>query len=107
LQALSSQAFEAIDLVFDIGYEDDLEKAERVLNDIVDTHEAILENPEPTVRLNELGESSIKFIVRPWVKTDDYWETYWDLMKTVKLRFDEEGISIPYPQRSVHITEKG
>jgi small conductance mechanosensitive channel len=58
------------------------------------------------IHLHELGDSSVNFIVRPWVKTDDYWDTYWDITKAVKKRFDEEGISIPYPQRDIHIIEK-
>jgi small conductance mechanosensitive channel len=78
-----------------------------VLADIVSTHDKILEDPEPNIRLHTLGESSVNFVVRPWVKTDDYWDVYWDLMREVKLRFDREGISIPYPQRDVHlISEK-
>ena len=73
---------------------------------ILDDHESVLEDPEPIVRVLELGDSSVNFAVRPWVKTADYWETYWDLTKKVKLKFDEEGISIPYPQRDVHIKEQ-
>lgn len=85
--------------------EDDIEKAERVLQEIVEAHEAVLDDPEPVIRVHELGDSSVNFVVRPWVKTGDYWETYWDLTKAVKLRFDEEGISIPFPQRDVHVIE--
>ena len=55
------------------------------------------------VRLHELADSSVNFVVRPWVKTDDYWDVYWDVTREVKLRFDREGISIPFPQRDVHI----
>jgi small conductance mechanosensitive channel len=55
------------------------------------------------IKLHELGDSSVNFIVRPWVESDDYWDVYWDLMRTVKVRFDEEGISIPFPQRDVHL----
>jgi small conductance mechanosensitive channel len=55
------------------------------------------------IKLHELGDSSVNFIVRPWVESDDYWDVYWDLMRTVKGRFDEEGISIPFPQRDVHL----
>jgi small conductance mechanosensitive channel len=63
----------------------------------------ILDNPEAVVRLHTLGESSVDFVVRPWVKIDDYWDVYWDVTKTVKLRFDDKGISIPFPQRDVHV----
>ncbi len=66
----------------------------------------MLDDPEPIVKLFELGESSVNFNVRPWVKTADYWDALWDITKAVKLRFDEEGITIPYPQRDVHIKEK-
>ena len=62
----------------------------------------VLEDPEPVVRLHTLNESSVDFIVRPWVKTDDYWDVYWDVTRAVKMRFDEDGISIPFPQRDVH-----
>jgi len=103
---VTAQRTRRIDLIFGIAYEDDLEKAEKVLQSIIDAHEAVLDEPKPTVRVSELGESSVNFAVRPWVKTDDYWETYWDLTRTVKLRFDEEGISIPYPQRDVHVKEE-
>ncbi len=103
---VTAQRTRRIDLVFGISYEDDIEKAEKVLQDIIDHHESVLEEPEPIVRVLELGESSVNLGVRPWVKTADYWETYWDLTKKVKLRFDEVGISIPYPQRDVHIKEQ-
>ena len=102
---VTAQRTRRIDLMFGIGYGDDIEKAEKILQEIVDEHEAVLDNPVAKIRLHELGESSVNFIVRPWVKTDDYWATYWDITKAVKLRFDKEGISIPFPQRDVHIIE--
>ena len=102
---VTAQRTRRIDLMFGISYGDDIEKAERVLQEIVESHEAVLDDPEPVIRVHELGDSSVNFVVRPWVKTDVYWETYWDLMKAVKLRFDEEGISIPFPQRDVHVIE--
>lgn len=102
---LTAQRTRRVDLTVGISYQDDIEKAEAVLLDIISEHEAVLDNPEPTVRVHELGESSVNFIVRPWVKTSDYWDTYWDLTKAIKLRFDKEGISIPFPQRDVHVIE--
>lgn len=102
---VTAQTTRRIDMVFGISYQDDIEKAERILCEILEAHPDILADPEPRVRVHELGESSVNFIVRPWVKTGDYWETYWQLTKTVKLRFDEEGISIPFPQRDVHVIE--
>jgi len=103
---VTAQRTRRIDLMFGIAYGDDIEKAERVLQEIVTEHEAVLDNPEPKVKLHELGDSSVNFIVRPWVKTGDYWDTYWDITKAVKIRFDQEGISIPYPQRDVHVIER-
>jgi small conductance mechanosensitive channel len=102
----TSQQTRRVDLVFGISYDDDVEKAEKVLTEIVAAHENVLEDPPPSVKLHELAESSVNFIVRPWVETSDYWETYWDITKQVKIRFDEEGISIPFPQRDVHVVEQ-
>ncbi|EGU47279.1 small-conductance mechanosensitive channel [Vibrio tubiashii ATCC 19109] len=92
-----------VDMVFGIGYSDDLLKAESILTEIVTTHPAVLRTPEPNIRVHTLNTSSVDFIVRPWVKTDDYWDVYWDVTKEVKLRFDREGISIPFPQQDVHL----
>jgi len=92
-----------VDMTFGIGYSDDIEKAERVMNAILLEHPKVLKNPEPIVKLHTLGESSVDFVVRPWAKPEDYWEVYWDVTRTVKMRFDAENISIPFPQRDVHI----
>jgi small-conductance mechanosensitive channel len=92
-----------VDMTFGIGYSDDIPKAEKVLMEIVTGHEQILKDPEPVVRLHTLGDSSVNFIVRPWAKTPEYWDVYWYVTREVKRRFDEEGISIPFPQRDVHI----
>lgn len=92
-----------VDMVFGIGYSDSVEHAEQVLNDIVDAHPAILRSPEKTIKLQTLNTSSVDFIVRPWVKTEDYWDVYWDITREVKIRFDKEGLSIPFPQQDVHL----
>ena len=92
-----------VDLTIGIHYKDDVEKAEKVLNEIVSAHPLVLEEPEPLVKLTELGESSVDFGVRPWTKTSDRWSVLCDLKKTIKVRFDREGISLPYPQRDIHI----
>ncbi len=92
-----------IDMMFGIGYEDDIEKAQRTLEEIVASHDLILEHPEPKIRLHELADSSVNFICRPWVKPKDYWTVYWDITKMVKERFDQEKLTIPYPQRDVHL----
>jgi small conductance mechanosensitive channel len=103
IKNVTAQDIRRVDMVFGIAYSDDIPKAEAVLNDILASHEEILDDPEHMVRVHTLNESSVDFIVRPWVKVDDYWEVYWDVTKTVKMRFDEEGVSIPFPQRDVHI----
>ena len=97
-----------VDMTFGIGYGDNIEHAEQVLRGIVEEHPKVLKQPEPTVKLHLLGESSVDFVVRPWVKPEDYWDVYWDITRAVKMRFDQEKISIPFPQRDVHIyqTEK-
>jgi small conductance mechanosensitive channel len=100
---VTAQTMRRIDMVFGVSYSDDIPKTEKVLQEILDSHEKVLENPEPIVRLHELADSSVNFIVRPWVKKEDYWEVYWDVTRAVKMRFDEEGISIPFPQRDVHM----
>lgn len=102
---VTAQRKRRIDMQFGIAYSDDVEKAQRILQQILEEDETVLDDPEPMVRVHELGESSVNFIVRPWVRTNDYWETYWELNKKVKLRFDKEGISIPFPQRDVHLFE--
>lgn len=92
-----------VDLVFGIGYDDDLKNAKDLLKDIIDSDERILKDPEPVIAVSELADSSVNFVVRPWVKSADYWAVYFDLTENVKLRFDKEGISIPYPQQDVHM----
>ena len=101
---ISAENIRRVDFVFGIGYEDSIAQAEQVLQSIIDADERILKDPEPTIKVNALGESSVDFIVRPWVNSQDYWGVYWDITRIVKERFDEEGISIPYPQRDVHFT---
>jgi small conductance mechanosensitive channel len=103
IKNVTAQKERRVDLEFGIAYDDDIELAERVLKEIVFAHDKILEDPEPRIKLHTLGDSSVNFIVRPWTKTEDYWDVYWDLVREVKLRFDREGISIPFPQRDVHV----
>ena len=92
-----------VDMVFGIGYGDDMAQAERILREILDEHDKVLAEPAPNVSVHELGDSSVNFIVRPWVHTADYWNVYWDVTRRVKERFDAEGVSIPFPQRDVHV----
>jgi small conductance mechanosensitive channel len=103
IKNVTAQKERRVDLEFGIAYDDDIELAERILDEIVSAHEDILEYPESVIKLHTLGDSSVNFIVRPWTKTENYWSVYWDLTREVKLRFDREGISIPFPQRDVHV----
>ena len=92
-----------IDFVFGVSYHSDFEQVKRVLYDLVSSDPRVLAEPAPFVFVQELDESSVNFAVRPWVKPDDYWTLQWDLPERVKRRFDAEGISIPFPQRDVHL----
>lgn len=92
-----------IDMVFGIGYSDDIETASKVLHEVVAKHPLVLEDPEPMIRVHELADSSVNFICRPWTKTENYWAVYWDLTRQVKESFDSAGVSIPFPQRDVHL----
>ncbi|ELA6587804.1 TPA: mechanosensitive ion channel [Vibrio alginolyticus] len=103
IKNVTHERIRRVDMVFGIGYADDLLKAESVLSDIITSHPSVLRTPEPMIKVHTLNTSSVDFIVRPWVKTDDYWDVYWDVTKEVKLRFDREGISIPFPQQDVHL----
>jgi SHS2 domain-containing protein len=89
-------------MVFGISYSDDIPHAEKVLMEILVGHEKVLKEPQPMVKLHTLGDSSVDFIVRPWINTADYWDVYWDITREVKMRFDREGIAIPFPQRDEH-----
>jgi small conductance mechanosensitive channel len=92
-----------VDLVFGIGYGDSIERAQAVLEKVVTHHPLVLDDPAPMIRVSELADSSVNFIVRPWTKTADYWTVYWDLHRAVKEAFDANGISIPFPQTDMHI----
>ena len=102
---LTAQRTRRVDLTFGISYRDDIDKAKAILREVVDQHDAVLKTPEPNIRVGALGASSVDLICRPWVRTDDYWDTYWDLTEAVKKRFDEEGITIPFPQQDVYLHE--
>lgn len=92
-----------VDMVFGISYDDDIRKAKAVLQELLMHDDRILAEPEPVLALSELADSSVNFVVRPWVKSADYWALRWDFTEQVKLRFDEEGINFPYPQMDVHV----
>ena len=92
-----------VDLSVGVGYNDDLKKVRQVLDDLISKDGRILKDPAPMVAVAELADSSVNFVVRLWVNSADYWGVYFDMTEAVKLRFDEEGISIPYPQQDVHM----
>jgi small conductance mechanosensitive channel len=99
----STRATRRIDMIFGIGYEDDIKKAKEIMHEIIDNDVRILKEPEPLIAVAELADSSVNFNVRPWVKTADYWSVKFDLTEKIKIAFDENGISIPYPQMDLHI----
>lgn len=101
----SARETRRIDLVFGIGYDADIRKAKEVLQQILDEDSRVLKDPASTIALSELADSSVNFVVRPWVKTADYWNVRFDITEQVKLRFDEHGISIPFPQMDVHMAK--
>lgn len=94
-----------VDLRFGIAYTDDADKAQKILEEVVAAHPMVLPEPAPVIRMNELADSSVNFVCRPWTKAGNYWDVYWDLTREVKTRFDGGGISIPFPQRDVHVYE--
>ncbi|WP_018954055.1 mechanosensitive ion channel family protein [Thioalkalivibrio sulfidiphilus] len=100
---VSAKPTRRIDLVFGIGYGDDLKKAKQIIAEVIAADERILQDPAPSIALGELGDSSVDINVRPWVNTPDYWPVRADLLENVKLAFDANGISIPFPQRDVHL----
>jgi small conductance mechanosensitive channel len=91
-----------IDLVIGVGYDADLREAKAVLKSVLDKESRILKDPAYTVAVNELADSSVNFVVRPWVNSADYWPAYFDLMENIKIALDDANISIPFPQMDVH-----
>ena len=92
-----------VDLVVCIGYGDDIDNAKKVIAGLLAEDERILKEPPPTIGVVELADSSVNFVVRPWVKSADYWNVYFDITENIKKRFDAVGISIPFPQQDVHL----
>jgi small conductance mechanosensitive channel len=92
-----------IDLVIGVAYDDDIDKVRDTLSQLVDSEARILKDPACQIALSELGENSVNFVVRPWVKSSEYWAVRFDLTEAIKKRFDQEGISFPFPQRDVHL----
>ena len=94
-----------VDFVFGIGYGDDIDKARGIIKAIIDQDERVMKEPEPAIVVSELGDSSVNFTVRAWTAVGDYWSFYFDTIENVKKQFDAQGVSIPFPQRDVHIYE--
>ena len=92
-----------VDMVVGVSYDDDLDKVRATIQELIDAEERILEDPAPTIAVSALADSSVNFVVRPWVKTADYWGVMFDLTEAIKKRFDDEGISFPFPQQDVHL----
>lgn len=101
----SARPTRRMDLTVSIGYDDDIDKAKQILRDIAGADERVLSDPAPNIVVNAMGESSIDILFRPWFKTSDFWGGYWDMVETIKKRFDAEGITIPFPQRDLHIVQ--
>jgi len=101
----STKGTRRVDMVFGIGYGDDMDRAREIIQEIIASDERILKDPAPVVAVSELADSSVNLVARPWVKSGDYFAVLWELTEKVKKRFDEAGISIPFPQRDVHIYE--
>ncbi|MBB3143476.1 mechanosensitive ion channel family protein [Halomonas organivorans] len=99
----SSHDTRRVDLVVGVGYDDDIDTVRRVLESVVADDPRVLADPAPNIRMSAMGDSSVNWIVRPWVKAADYWDVFWEMTEEIKRRFDAEGISIPFPQRDVHV----
>jgi len=102
---LSARANRRIDMVFGIGYGDDIKKAKDLLMQAMESDSRVLKDPAPVVALGELGDSSVNFVVRPWVQGADYWDVKFDLTEKIKLSFDQNGVSIPFPQMDLHMNQ--
>ena len=99
----SAEPFRRVDLTFGIGYEDDIDQAREILQQIARSDNRVMKDPEPFIAVSELADSSVNFVVRLWVEGADYWGVYFDVTERAKKEFDRKGISIPYPQQDVHM----
>ncbi|AXV66488.1 mechanosensitive ion channel family protein [Pseudoalteromonas lipolytica] len=99
----SRESTRRIDLVIGVGYDADLKEAKAVLKSVLDKETRLLKDPAYTVAVSELADSSVNFVVRPWVNSADYWPTYFDLMENIKIALDDANITIPFPQMDVHL----
>ena len=102
----SAKPMRRIDLIIGVSYSADLAQTKAILTEIASSHELVLKDEAITVGVSELADSSVNFVVRPWVKTADYWPVYFDLLETIKVELDKAGIEIPFPQVSVHVNRE-
>ena len=100
---ISGQGEMGVDMTFGIGYSDDIDQARAAIQRVADACPYVLDKPETLIKVSELGDSSVNFLVRPWIKSEDYWDTYFYMHEHVKKEFDRSGISIPFPQMDVHL----
>lgn len=103
---INAESTRRIDLIIRIGYQDDIHKAKDILSELLRTEQRILADPAPAIAVADLTESNVQIVVRPWVMTNDYWDVRFDLTEKIKLTFDENGISFPYPQQAVHMIQQ-
>ena len=101
----STQATRRVDLTVGVAYDADLKEVRSILEDIVSKDDRILKDPAHQIAVSELADNSVNFVFRLWVNSADYWDVFFDANETVKNRFDEAGIGIPFPQRDVHLYE--
>ena len=101
----STKGTRRADMVFGIGYQDDIDKARGIISEVLSQDERVLKDPPVQIAVSELADSSVNFVARPWVKAEDYWNVVFDATENIKKRFDAEGVSIPFPQRDVHVYE--
>ena len=102
----SAEATRRVDFLFGIGYGDDIRKAKEILLDLAHADSRVLKDPAPFVAVKEYGDNSVNIVVRLWTESGDHWPVYWDMMENVKIHFDENGITFPYPQRDVHLFQE-
>ncbi len=103
----SAHSTRRVDMVVGVSYSDDLDKVKAILEEMVAAEERILDDPACTIAVSELADSSVNFVLRPWVNAADYWAVKFDMTEAIKKRFDQEGISIPFPQQDVHVHQVG
>ncbi|MGW8287337.1 MAG: mechanosensitive ion channel family protein [Desulfobulbales bacterium] len=102
----SAEGLLRVDLVIGIAYESDIPKAKEVLSKVMSDHQLVFEEPQSTVAVSELADSSVNLVVRPWCKASDYWQVYFDITEQAKVNLEDNGITIPFPQRDVHLFEQ-